>query len=205
MSSTSAIIRSDCLEASEASKVLLADDCALFLEKASLVLTECFTKGNKVLICGNGGSMCDAEHFAEEMTGYFSSRKRPALPVISLNSPSHMSCVANDVGFDSIFARSIEALGAPYDVLIVLSTSGNSNNIIEAVKAAKVKKMATVAFLGKDGGRLKNRCDVEFIALEDTARIQEIHMTLLHILVHVQEERLQTSAKELELVKLSIP
>ena len=196
-------ILEDCREIIEASKLLLSEECSAFIYEVASQLTECFSAGRKVLICGNGGSMCDAEHFTEEMTGYFESHQRKALPVISLNSPSHISCVSNDVGFDAVFSRSIEALGQPNDILIVLSTSGNSQNLLEAVKSAKIKEMRTIAFLGKGGGQLKGICDAEWIVpLRTTARIQELHMKVLHILAHAQEE--VHNVKEIELAKLSI-
>ncbi|MCP4049109.1 MAG: D-sedoheptulose 7-phosphate isomerase [bacterium] len=149
----------------------------------SELIANCFNNGNKVLICGNGGSMCDAMHFAEEFTGRF-RKNRKALPAIAISDPSHITCAANDFGFDNIFARSVEAYGQKNDLLIGLSTSGNSQNIINAVKKAKELEMKTFALLGKDGGKLKQICDFEFIIPEKTSdRIQEIHMIILHIII----------------------
>lgn len=142
-----------------------------------------FKDGNKILICGNGGSACDAMHFAEEFTGRYRKDRR-ALPVIHLGDSSHITCVGNDYGFEEIFARGVEAYGKPGDWLIGLSTSGNSKNIIKAFEKAKAQGMHTLALLGKEGGLLKGCCDEEFIIPGKTAdRIQEVHMTILHILI----------------------
>ena len=123
------------------------------IERISNIIASAFEDGNKVLICGNGGSSTDAMHFAEELTGRF-RRERRALPVISLTDPSHITCVANDYGFEEVFARGVEAYGKESDVLIAISTSGNSQNIINAVKIASDRKMITFGLLGKDGGKL---------------------------------------------------
>lgn len=139
--------------------------------------------GGKVMICGNGGSLCDAVHFAEELTGRYRT-DRPALPAIAIADAGHITCTANDYGFEQIFARGVEALGRPGDVLIVLSTSGNSENVVRAVAAAKAKGMTTAALLGKGGGRLAGHCDAQIVAPGATAdRIQELHMLVLHIIV----------------------
>ncbi|QYK49600.1 MAG: D-sedoheptulose 7-phosphate isomerase [Phycisphaeraceae bacterium] len=154
-----------------------------------------FREGGKVLICGNGGSLADAVHFAEELTGRFRD-DRPALPAIAIAEPGHITCTANDYGFERIFSRAVEALGREGDVLIALSTSGNSANIVLAVEAARSRKMATVALLGRGGGRLKGVCDHEIIAPGLTAdRIQEIHMLVLHILVELVEVELGYARK----------
>ncbi|HQO09240.1 MAG TPA: D-sedoheptulose 7-phosphate isomerase [Clostridiales bacterium] len=142
-----------------------------------------FDTGRKVIICGNGGSMTDAMHFAEELTGRFRSDRKP-LPAIALSDPSHITCTSNDYGFEEIFSRSIEALGMKGDVFIGLSTSGNSPNIIKALHKASDHKMHTVLFLGKDGGDLKGKAGIEIIVNGRTSdRIQEIHMFILHTVV----------------------
>jgi len=146
-------------------------------------LAEVFEKKNKVLICGNGGSNCDALHFAEEFTGRFRGNRR-ALPAISISDSSHITCVGNDFGFDEVFARGVEAYGKEGDFFIGISTSGNSVNIIRAVEEAKKLGMITCVLLGKDGGTLKGMCDYEFIIPGETSdRIQEIHMMILHIII----------------------
>lgn len=152
-------------------------------EKVAKELADVFTKGNKVLICGNGGSNCDALHFAEEFTGRFRG-DRKALPAISISDSSHITCVGNDYGFDYIFSRGVEAYGKEGDMFFGISTSGNSPNVIKAVEAAKKLGMKTCVLLGKDGGKLKGMCDYEFIIPGKTSdRIQEIHMMILHIII----------------------
>ena len=146
-------------------------------------LAEIFAKGGKALIAGNGGSNCDALHFAEEFTGRFRGNRK-ALPAIAISDSSHITCVGNDFGFDYIFSRGVEAYGKEGDLFIGISTSGNSANIIKAVEAAKAMGIKTMALLGKDGGKLKGTCDYEFIIPGETSdRIQEIHMMILHIII----------------------
>ena len=152
-------------------------------EKISQELALAYKNGKKSLIAGNGGSNCDAMHFAEEFTGRF-RRDRKALPSISISDSSHITCVGNDYGFDFIFAKGVEAFGQEGDFFFGISTSGNSKNVIEAVKMAKEKNLKTVALLGKDGGKLKGKCDYEFIIPGKTSdRIQEVHMIILHIII----------------------
>lgn len=159
-------------------------------EEISKDLSNIFKKGNKVLICGNGGSNCDAVHFAEEFTGKF-RKERKALPAIALSDSSHITCVGNDYGFDYIFSRGLEAFGKKGDFFIGISTSGNSQNIIEALKVAKNIGMKTCLLLGKDGGVLKGQSDYEFIIPGKTSdRIQEIHMMILHIIIEGVEREL---------------
>ena len=146
-------------------------------------LANAYKEGKKSLIAGNGGSNCDAMHFAEEFTGRF-RKDRKALPSLSISDSSHITCVGNDYGFDFVFAKGIEAFGQEGDFFFGISTSGNSQNIIEAFKIAKEKGLKTVALLGKDGGKLKGVCDYEFIIPGETSdRIQEVHMIILHIII----------------------
>jgi D-sedoheptulose 7-phosphate isomerase len=153
-------------------------------------LADCFAAGNKVLICGNGGSACDALHFAEECTGRF-RKERKALPALSLTEPAHLTCVANDYGWNEVFARGVEAYGKPGDVLVVLTTSGNSPNVVRAAEAAGKAGMKVLALLGKTGGALKGRGDCEIIVPgKNSDRIQEIHMLVLHILIEGVERKL---------------
>ena len=159
-------------------------------EKISQELALAYKNGKKSLIAGNGGSNCDAMHFAEEFTGRFRKDRR-ALPSISISASSHITCVGNDFGFDFVFAKGVEAFGQEGDFFFGISTSGNSKNIIEAVKMAKEKKLKTVALLGKDGGKLKGVCDYEFIIPGETSdRIQEVHMMILHIIIEGVERTL---------------
>ncbi len=146
-------------------------------------IVESLNNGGKVIISGNGGSLTDSMHFAEEFTGRFRDNRR-ALPAISLSDPSHITCVANDYGFDYIFSKGIEAYGNKDDIYIGLSTSGNSNNIINAFSKADELELFTIALLGKDGGSLKGTSKIEFIIHGETSdRIQEIHMFILHTIV----------------------
>ncbi len=160
-----------------------------FIRDAAELCAHCFSQGGKILIAGNGGSLCDAMHFAEELTGVFRKR-RQALPAIALSDPGHLTCVGNDLGYDEVFARSVEALGQPGDVFVALTTSGNSSNLIKAVSTAQKKEMATIAFLGKTGGVLKGICDLEWIVegFSYSDRIQEAHMTAIHIIIEMIEK-----------------
>ena len=145
----------------------------------------------KIIIAGNGGSLCDASHFAEELTGFF-RKYRAALPAIALSDAGHITCVGNDLGFDQIFARGVEAYGVSGDIFIGLTTSGNSANIINAFIAAKKLGLTTVSFLGKDGGKLKGVADYELIISDmvTSDRIQEAHMTAIHIIIELVENKL---------------
>ncbi|MCE3277962.1 MAG: phosphoheptose isomerase [Bacteroidetes bacterium] len=162
------------------------------IESAATLMVNAVKNGGKIISCGNGGSMCDAMHFAEELSGRFRN-ERAALPAISISDPSHITCVANDYGFDKIFSRYIEALGKKEDVLLAISTSGNSANVINAVNAAKEKGMTVIALTGKDGGKIASLCDVEIRApRSDYAdRVQEIHIKVIHTLIDVIENSLK--------------
>lgn len=175
-------------EAVQAAMQLSTPEALLFMEQLAYLLADTFRKGNKVLLAGNGGSLCDAAHFAEELTGYF-RKKRPALPALVLNDSGHITCVGNDLGFDFIFSRGIEAFGKPGDLFIGLSTSGNSPNIVNAFETAKKRDMKTVAFLGKDGGKLRGTADFEWIVsgFSYSDRIQEAHMAAIHIIIEALE------------------
>lgn len=154
-------------------------------------IAQAVINGNKVISCGNGGSMCDAMHFAEELTGRFRDNRR-ALPAMAIADPSHITCTANDYGFDYIFSRYVEGVGQEKDILLSMSTSGNSPNIIEAVKAAKEKGIYTICLLGKGGGKLKDMADhVMIVPGETSDRIQEIHIKILHIAIEAAEEILK--------------
>jgi len=161
------------------------------IEKAADVLVEALKKGNKILSCGNGGSHCDAMHFAEELSGRY-RENRPALAAMAISDPSHISCVSNDFGYNYIFSRFIEGLGNQGDVLVGISTSGNSANIIEAVKSAQAKGMEVILLTGKDGGQLAaygcHEIRVDHFGYAD--RIQEIHIKVIHILIQLIESKL---------------
>ena len=161
------------------------------IEKAADVLVEALKNGNKILSCGNGGSHCDAMHFAEELSGRY-RENRPALAAMAISDPSHISCVSNDFGYNYIFSRFIEGLGNKGDVLVGISTSGNSANIMEAVKAAQTKGMEVILLTGKDGGQLAaygcHEIRVDHFGYAD--RIQEIHIKVIHILIQLIESKL---------------
>jgi len=161
------------------------------IQKAIAHFSESIKKGGKIISCGNGGSMSDAMHFAEELTGRFRDNRK-ALPAISISDPSHMSCVANDYGFDFVFSRFIEGMGQGQDALLAISTSGNSPNIINAVQAAKDKGMYTVVLTGKDGGKLASIADLEIRVphMGYSDRIQEIHIKIIHTLIAGIEKEL---------------
>ena len=181
-------------ECQEAIAALQSQDALDFIEKVSGLISACFEKGNKLLVAGNGGSFCDAMHFTEELTGFFRKKRKP-LPALCLGDVGHLSCVSNDAGFEFVFSRLVESLGQAGDCLCVLSTSGNSDNLIRAVESAKEKGIHTVAFLGKTGGNLKGLCDIEWIVegFLTSDRIQEAHMASIHILIEMIEHNLNLS------------
>ncbi|MGB0934428.1 MAG: D-sedoheptulose 7-phosphate isomerase [Lishizhenia sp.] len=161
------------------------------IERAGNLLVESFKTEGKVMSCGNGGSMCDAMHFAEELTGRYRDN-RPAIGAISISDVSHMSCVSNDYGYEEVFARYIEGVGRKGDVLLAISTSGNSKNIIKAIEAAKLKGIKVIGLTGKDGGEMAHLCDVEIRAPKSNYadRAQEIHIKIIHSLIDFVERNL---------------
>jgi len=179
----------------EGQKVLndfLADDNNIeSIENAAHLIVESVRQGGKVISCGNGGSHCDAMHFAEELTGRFRDNRK-AIPAIAISDPSHISCVANDYGFEYIFSRYVEGLGRKDDILLGISTSGNSPNIIKAVAAARENGMKVILLTGKDGGKLNGKADVEIRVphFGYADRIQEIHIKAIHIMIMLVEKEL---------------
>ena len=182
-------------ELSEARKVLdnfLEDEVQLqAMASAAELIAGAIQGGGKVITCGNGGSHCDAMHFAEELTGRFRNDRR-SLPAIAISDPSHISCTANDYGFDYIFSRFVEGLGQEGDVLLGISTSGNSANVLEAVKAAHSRGMKVIALTGKDGGKLGSVADVEIRVPHQgyADRVQEVHIKVIHIVILLIEKLL---------------
>lgn len=153
-------------------------------------LSKALANGNKVFSCGNGGSLCDAMHFAEELTGRFKGERNP-LPAMAITDQGHMSCVANDYGNEFIFSRFLEAWGNKGDILLAISTSGNSPNVINAVQVAKKKGMISVGLLGKGGGKLKDQCDLSIVIDSSmTERIQEMHIKIIHTFIEGIEREL---------------
>ncbi|GAA4468194.1 D-sedoheptulose 7-phosphate isomerase [Nibrella saemangeumensis] len=160
------------------------------IEAAAQLMAEALLNGRKIISCGNGGSHCDAMHFAEELSGRYRENRR-SLAAIAVSDPSHLSCVGNDYGYEFVFSRFIEGLGNEGDVLLGISTSGNSGNIIRAVEAARQKSMKVVLLTGKDGGKLAGSADVEIrvshVGYAD--RIQEIHIKVIHLFILLIEKQ----------------
>ncbi|MBS1559369.1 MAG: D-sedoheptulose 7-phosphate isomerase [Bacteroidetes bacterium] len=181
-------------EFAQASQVLtkfVANEHNLILiEEAAKAIAHSIKQGGKIISCGNGGSHCDAMHFAEELTGRY-RENRKAIPAICISDPSHISCVSNDYGYEFIFSRYLEALGNAGDVLVGLSTSGNSANIIRAAETAKLKGMKVIILSGKDGGKLAPLADIEIRVPHHgfADRIQEVHIKVIHILMLLIEKQ----------------
>ena len=179
----------------EASQVLarvLADHELLgAVDDAANLLVEAFRTGHKAISCGNGGSHCDAMHFAEELSGRYRG-DRPALPAMAVSDASHITCVANDYGFNEIFARYVAAFGQAGDVLLGITTSGNSANVIRAVEEARKRNMRVILLMGKDGGKLRDAADVQIIVphFGFADRTQEIHIKIIHTLIDLIERGL---------------
>jgi D-sedoheptulose 7-phosphate isomerase len=181
-------------ELQEASRVLtqfLNDPVALSkIEHASRIIAQAVQSGGKVISCGNGGSHCDAMHFAEELTGRY-REDRKAIPAICISDPSHLSCVSNDYGYEFVFSRYLEALGNRGDVVLAISTSGNSPNVLRAAQTAREKGLAVIALTGKDGGKLAPLATVELRVphFGYADRIQEVHIKIIHILILLIEKQ----------------
>jgi D-sedoheptulose 7-phosphate isomerase len=186
------IIQQSLRESQDVLAQFLSDPSKLdAIEKAADCLVDALQQGKKILSCGNGGSHCDAMHFAEELSGRY-RENRPALAAMAISDPSHITCVSNDFGYNYIYSRFIEGLGNQGDVLVGISTSGQSANIIEAVKAAQEKGMKIVLLTGKDGGALAGMGAIEIrvdhFGFAD--RIQEIHIKVIHILIQLIEAKI---------------
>lgn len=187
--SYASLISAELNQAAEVLQSFLKDENNLRdIEKAAKAIADSVKQGGKVISCGNGGSHCDAMHFAEELTGRF-RENRKAIAAIAIADPSHITCVGNDYGFEFIFSRYVEAVGNKGDVLLAISTSGNSKNVINAIKVASVKGIKVIALTGKDGGEIKNICDVEIRAPHSpyADRAQEIHIKVIHALIDFVE------------------
>lgn len=161
------------------------------IKKAGDAMIGSIKHGGKVISCGNGGSMSDAMHFAEEMTGRFRENRGP-IPAVAISDPAHITCISNDYGYDYIFSRYVESIGRPGDVLLAISTSGNSQNVINAVLAAKANNMFVVALTGKSGGKMASMVDLEIrTPMSQWAdRVQEIHIKIIHSLIHYIESNI---------------
>ncbi|NLS43611.1 D-sedoheptulose 7-phosphate isomerase [BEV proteobacterium] len=186
------LIRSELKEAAATLDAFLSDDANIqSIQNAAVLLADAFKAGGKVISCGNGGSHCDAMHFAEELTGRY-RENRPGYPAIAISDPSHLSCVSNDVGYDFVFSRYVESLGREGDVLLGISTSGNSGNIIKAIDAACAKGIKVITLTGKDGGKMAGMANVEIRVphFGYADRIQEVHIKAIHILIQLVEKEM---------------
>ncbi|MDN5680062.1 MAG: D-sedoheptulose 7-phosphate isomerase [Ewingella sp.] len=186
------IIRNELNEAADTLNKFISDSANIeSIQRAAVLLADSFKAGGKVISCGNGGSHCDAMHFAEELTGRY-RENRPGYPAIAISDVSHISCVGNDFGFDHIFSRYVEAVGQKGDVLLGISTSGNSANVIKAIEAARAKGMKVITLTGKNGGKMDGSADVEIrvphFGFAD--RVQEIHIKVIHILILLIEKEM---------------
>lgn len=161
------------------------------IERAAILLSDSLRKGNKIISCGNGGSLCDATHFAEELTGRY-RKNRTSLPAISINDPAYITCVGNDFSFDEIYSRYVEGVGCEGDVLLAISTSGNSSNIVKAAESAHLKKMKVLALTSTGDNRLSALSDIVIAApkVDFSDRVQEIHIQVIHILIQAIEKQL---------------
>lgn len=183
------LIRSELQVAAQVLQAFLSDETQLqAIQQAAVLMAEALRHDGKILSCGNGGSHCDAMHFAEELTGRY-REDRPGYAGIAISDPSHLSCVSNDFGFDAVFSRYVEAVGRPGDVLLAISTSGNSRNILKAMAAAKAKGLRCVMLSGKDGGQMAGQADVEIRVphFGYADRIQEVHIKVIHLLIQLIE------------------
>lgn len=191
------LIKNSFLEAQQVLEAFISDEKNLGqVKNAGDLLVDMFRQGGKVFSCGNGGSLCDAMHFAEELTGRF-RHERAALPAIAIADPSHFTCVSNDMSFDSVFSKYLEALGNRGDVLLAISASGNSSNILQAIDTAHVKGMKVIGLTGKTGGKMKEKCDITIVVPWNkySDRIQEIHIKIIHILIEYIEQALFNTNK----------
>ena len=183
------LILKDLLEAQSALDRFISDHSTLdSISAAAAICTEALRNGNKIITCGNGGSLCDAAHFAEELTGRYRNDRQP-FPAIAVNDPAFLTCVSNDYNYEDIFARYVQGVGCKGDVLLAISTSGRSVNVQKAAVAAEAKGMKVVALTGPVGNPLTELADVSICApsSKHSDRIQEIHIKVIHILIHAIE------------------
>lgn len=187
------IIVSEFNSALKVLKTFLQDDQQINnIQKAAILIAQSFKKGKKVISCGNGGSHCDSLHFAEELTGVY-REKRCGYPAISISDSSYISAIGNDFGYDQIFSRYIQSVGCKEDVLLAISTSGNSVNVIKAIEEAKKKKIQIITLTGHNGGKIKSLSDIAICVPHHgyADRIQEIHIKIIHILILIIEQEMK--------------
>jgi D-sedoheptulose 7-phosphate isomerase len=183
-------------EAAQALDALRRNDEALAsVARAAALIADAFKDGRKAMSCGNGGSMCDAMHFAEELSGRFRD-DRPAYPAVAISDITHMTCVGNDYGFERVFARFVEAHGQPGDVLLAITTSGTSKNVVAAAEAAKARGVKVIALTGKRGSPLAALADVAIVTPGGryADRVQELHIKVIHILIELVERHMAPAA-----------
>ncbi|CUX96370.1 D-sedoheptulose 7-phosphate isomerase [Candidatus Hoaglandella endobia] len=187
-----ALIHKELNQAQQALQNFIRDPCNInSIDKAAKIIANTFKTGGKVISCGNGGSHCDAMHFAEELTARY-RENRPGYPAIAISDPSYFSCVSNDFGYDQVFSRYVETVGKKGDILLGITTSGNSVNIIRAIETARTKNMLVIVFTGKDGGKMAGSADIEICVhhFGYADRIQEIHIKIIHILILLIEKEM---------------
>jgi D-sedoheptulose 7-phosphate isomerase len=187
-----ALIKGEFLQAQKLLNAFIADENNFSkIEAAGNLLVQAFRDEKKVISCGNGGSMCDAMHFAEELSGRF-RKNRKALPAVAISDPSFITCAANDFGYENVFSRYVEAFGSKGDILFAISTSGNSGNLLQAARTAKERGMNVIALTGNTGGQLAAMADIEIRVphFEFADRTQEIHIKVIHSLIHFVEQNL---------------
>ena len=189
------LIRTSLIEAEQTLASFLADEKTVeSIAQAADYCSTSLRKGHKIISCGNGGSLCDATHFAEELTGRYRNNRRP-LPAIAINDPAYMTCTGNDFSFNDVFSRYIEGVGCDGDVLLAISTSGNSANIVRAAQQAKTQGMKVIALTSKGLNKLAEVADIAICAPKaaHSDRIQEIHIKVIHILIQTIESELGLS------------
>jgi D-sedoheptulose 7-phosphate isomerase len=189
---TVAAVRTALAEAAASLERLYNDEAALAtIARAGELLADTFAAGGRAYSCGNGGSMCDAMHFAEELTGRFRDN-RPGYAALAISDASHLSCVGNDYGYEQVFARFVEAHGRAGDVLLAISTSGTSKNVVAAARAAKLLGVRVIALTGRAGTPLAELADIAIVtpAGRYADRVQELHIKVIHILIELVERRL---------------
>ena len=189
----------------KAIQTLKESEAINFIDAAAKMIADCYQNGNKVIIAGNGGSLCDAMHFSEELSGFFRAKRR-ALPAMAVCEQGFLTCVANDVGFNYVFARAVEAHGKPGDIFVALTTSGNSENLKQAIETARMMGLKTIVFLGKTGGSTLGLGDLEWVVrgFNTSDRIQEAHMCAIHIIIEMVEEHLFGSRVLLEKMQSAV-
>lgn len=181
------------LEAEKILRKFILSGNIQYIEKSGKLMVSALRKGGKIISCGNGGSMSDAIHFAEELTGRYRDNRK-AIPALAISDPGYLSCVSNDYGYSHVFSRFVDGVGNKNDVLLAISTSGNSENVINGILAAKEKGMKVIGLTGKDGGKMAELCDVEIRAPHSqyADRAQEIHIKIIHSLIDYIESEFLT-------------